>query len=262
MLLKYKLLIAFFISLTLTAWSQVPGYMGKRLAIGYSNNFFLAGVGPTASSYDVGLNSTHSFNLEYTIKNRTNLCGSFQIFKTGLAMNRTFYGNNYNPSFGTYDSHYYTYAPNPAIPMELKSKCVAVGLKFFQRGYLAPVGKYRKFELVIMFSNLSYGDDSFIYVDGGSLAYASLGTGEYAFKEFALMYTLGRQRILFNRVVLDYGMQFGFMPAVLPSVLLSDGNSVYYNSISFETALRQDVNFRLFRHQLCNFHLGLSFLAI
>jgi hypothetical protein len=256
------LIIALF---SLTMFSQVPGFMGRRLTLGYSNNFFLAGVGPTASSYDVGINTTHSFNAEYTIKNRTNLCASFQMFKTGVITNRTFYEDVYSSSSGSYNYMSYRYNPSPDLPMVLNAKCVALGFKFFSSGALAPVGKYKKLELVIMFCNLSYDRDGFTDNDATGSSYNSLGTGNYSFKSFALTYTIGRQRIIGSRIVLDYGMQFGFLPNVVPAYILSDGESVNisaYNGPALERAFRQDSNIRLFRYELFNFHIGIGLLAL
>ena len=63
--------------------AQPPGYMGKRFTVGYSASFFPSLLGPQANGYNAGMNLTHSFDLDYTIRNRTNLCFSYQLLRTG-----------------------------------------------------------------------------------------------------------------------------------------------------------------------------------
>jgi hypothetical protein len=263
---RKTILLGFVLLTASVLTAQVPGYMGKRLTLGYSNNFFAAIIGPPAQSYDMGINTTHSFNIEFTIKPRTNFCLSYQMFNTGVTTNHTFvnstqdqYGNVYNV-----ESHF---DPVPNKPMELHSNNVCIGFKFFNAGSLAPVGKYRKLELVLMFTELSYPPNSFFtynynYGFGGNdgVSRSSLGTGNYNFKSFALTYSLGRQRVLFNRLVLDYGLQFGFVPAGVFATLNSEGD--FSDASTPENVFRQETNKRLFRHQLFNFHIGLGFLAI
>lgn len=249
------------------AFSQVAGYMGKRLTLGYSNNFFISGIGPSAGSYDVGLNTTHSFNLEYTIKNRTNLCLSYQMFNTGVTTNHTFVESSAD-LYGNTSTTEYTYDPDPNVPMDLHSKNICVGFKFFVSGAQAPVGKYKKLELVVMLCDLTYADKSFTGLDynsgyGGysNAVKKSLGTGSYSYKSFALTYTVGKQRVLFNCLVLDYGVQFGFVPAGAFATLNSESD--YSNSaLTVSDVFRQEMNKRLLRYQLFNFHLGLGFLAL
>lgn len=258
--MKHRITIAA-IFLTQLMYAQVPGYMGKRFSLGYSNNFFIAGLGPTATQY-TGINTVHSFNAEYSIKNRTNFCLSFQVSKTGMAMDREFYqymsGSNYSVS--------YYYKPSPDVPMLLQTKSLGIGFKFFAQGTLAPLGKYRKLELLLMFTHLTYPDNSFSVsqYDGYTTqtGRTSLGSGDYNFKTFAINYTIGRQRVLLNCLVLDYGVQFGLMPAGLYAY--TDGDEVFSetsSSKSYEEIFKQEKNKRLFRAQMFNFHIGLGFLA-
>ncbi|MCW3072403.1 MAG: hypothetical protein JWO44_2293 [Bacteroidetes bacterium] len=257
------ILLLFSVLFAGSASSQVAGYMGKRLMIGYANNFFPAITGPTASSYDIGVNTTHCFNLEYTAWKKTNLCLSYQVFKTGLNMNYVFteYGDN---NGSTYTASY-RYLPKPDVPMNISAKNIGIGLKFFSSGCLAPVGRYKKFELLLLFSNLSYADNSFQYsrdygysVDQPKMA--SVGTGAYSYKTFALNFSMGRQRVLFDRLVLDYGMQVGFLPAGFFGTLNSELE--FSSANSAEIVFRQETNQRLFRYQLFNLHIGLGFLAL
>ncbi|MCX6297054.1 MAG: hypothetical protein NTX97_13535 [Bacteroidetes bacterium] len=258
----------FLFFITVYSNAQIAGYMGKRFSIGYSNYFMVSAIGPTANaispSGNRGVNTTHCLNLEYTIKNRTNFCLSLQNSNTGvdpgdLGVQKI---NSFDNSYAYYD---YRYAPKPYKPMNVNSYNVGLGFKFFQSGSLAPIGKYKKLELLLMFNHFTYQNTAFTYYDFNSSTNASgvIGTGDYHFKTFALTYTIGRSRVLFDRIVIDYGFRFGFVPAGVWAVLTADGATLIEtpNSTVTEQRFKYDVNTRLFKYQLVNFHIGLSFLA-
>ena len=253
--MRYKLLLpALLFSFIITA--QTPGYMGKHCTLGYSLNIFPSAVGASKKSTDPGLNTTHCFNFEYVIKNRTIFCMSVQTLKTGMA-----YDGEINTSSGSYE-----YAPKPYIPMQLHSTNVVFGFKFFKKGTFAPVGKYRKLELSLLFSRLTYGNRSFKFYDyyASSSDYVKIGTGDYRYNTFSINYTIGRQRVFFDRLVLDYGIQFSAFPGIVVGAVLGDVldfNSSAYETTNLSDRFKNQSNVRLLTHQLVNFHLGLGFLA-
>ena len=207
--------------LSFHAVAQVPGYMGRRLTLGYSLNCFPSLLGP-ATYGSSGLNATHGFNLEYIAGKKTNVCASFQLLKTGV-----------------YETGGYALENGEAeVLLQLPSKNITAGLKFFSKSaQFSPIGKYNKFELMVMFSDLAYK-----------------GKTLYSYKDFALLFTMGRQRVVFNRLVLDGGLQFGFLPAGYLGGLFNSVEPGY----EYHYAVRE----RLFRHQLFNLHLGVSFLTL
>lgn len=266
--MKFRYLILFLFTAMITK-AQVSGYMGKRFSIGYSNYFFIAGIGPTANasapSGEVGINTTHCVNLEYTTRSRTNFCLSLQKLTTGMTP-RVITKETYDGVSG-YNTVTYEYEPKPYTSMQISSFNVGLGFKFFQSGTLAPIGKYKKLELLILLNHLEYKKNGFTYYDYNSpygLKSAAIGTGDYQFNTFAISYTLGRSRVFLNRVVLDYGIRFGVVPAGLWAVLNEDGDffsESSYNTFIAEQHFKYDTNTRLFRYQMVNFHLGLSFLT-
>lgn len=266
--MRVKFLIVF-LFIGLISEAQVAGYLGKRFSVGYSNYFMLAGIGPTANSTSAigepGLNTTHCVNFEYTIKNRTNFCVSIQKSNTGMDPGGIYvqeYDGYNNPSYNL------TYAEKPYKPMQISSFNIGFGFKFFQSGTLAPIGKYKKLELLMLFNNLVYKKNGFLYYDSYSnqYAYKSIGSGDYNFNTIAISYTMGRSRVVFDRLVLDYGLRLGFVPAGVLAVVNADGDfftetsSNSYNTFN-ERDFRNHTNIRLFRYQIVNLHLGLSFLA-
>ena len=260
MKIKGSVLLIF---IALSATAQVPGYMGKRFSIGYSNYFMLSGIGPTANassaSGNIGVNTTHCFNIEYTIKRRTNFCLSLQSSNTGMDPG-TINVQSFDPITSNNNNYTYTYSEHPYKPMQLHSINVGLGFKFFQTGTLAPIGKYKKLELLLMFNHLTYRSSAFTSFDSGVATNTIVGTGDYQFTTFAITYTIGRSRVLFDRIVLDYGIRFGVVPAEAISFVNSEGD-FSSGSLDTETGFKYDVNTRLFRSQIFNFHIGLGFLA-
>ena len=249
---------SFFILISVFMNAQTPGYMGKHCMIGYTNNFSPALLMANAKSVDPpGINSSHCFNLDYVIKNRTSFCVSYQFMKTGM---------NFDNNIDIEDaatSYNLSYEPKSKLPMQLKSNNITLGFKFFKRGNFAPVGKYKKLDLMLMFSTVSYEQNAFTYHDYNSSTQVrrNYGKGEYNFSTFAIAYTLGRQRVFFNCLVLDYGVQFAATPAGLLGSVLGDNSYYVENGSELEAAIKHQKNVRLVGHQLVNIHLGLGFLA-
>lgn len=237
--------------------------MGKRFSISYANNFFPSIIGATPSG-SFGLNYTHCLNLDYVIRKRTVLCVSAQHFNTGMYFNRTIYSNTFD-GFGYQQEVQYDYDPVVRYqPMQVSVNTVGLGFKFFSNGTLAPVGKYKKLELLVMRGNVFYGQKAFTFYNDvtSEVERASIGKGEYTYNSFALAYTIGAQRILANCIVLDYGIQFAVTPNVIAGALADDGNYVYAtNESEIRNAFKYDYNNRLFRHQAINLHIGIGFLA-
>lgn len=272
--MKCKFLL-FFLAFGLLSSAQVPGYMGKRFSIGYSNYFLPTGFGPGANADSpevlstAGLNTTHCLNLEYIIKSSTNFCVSLQTAKTGMNPGEiAVYA--YDPY--TNNSQYYSfkYDEKPYKPMQIRAVNLGLGFKFFQSGSLSPIGKYKKVELLFMFNHLTYKKNSFTYYDSyystyGAYRTATVGTGDYQFNTFAIAYTIGRSRVLFDKLVFDCGVRFGVTPAGIWGYVNQNGDFLNSSSSSYVLAIEKDfryhTNMRMFRYQLFNFHIGLGFLA-
>lgn len=266
--MRNKLILLFFVS-SLSSLGQIPGYMGKRFSIGYSNYFFLSALSPTANSSssgaELGINTTNCINLEYTIRNRTNFCLSFQNSKTGIDP-----GDMYVESYNGYNYNSYTatYSVKPYKPMQITSYNIALGFKFFNSGSLAPIGKYKKLEILMLLNHLEYNRNGFLlnnYTSSGASTYGILGTGDYNFNTVSVAYTLGRSRVFFDRLVLDGGIRFGFVPAGVFAVMYESdeyaASSLYSTTAGTRRGFRNETYTRLFAFQAINFHVGLSFLA-
>lgn len=255
-----KLLTAALVSISCLAAAQVPGYLGKRFSIGYSVNLWPSYLHPGANSEDdgeLGLNVMHSANIEYTIKNRTNFCASLQYLHTGLDHSYTLNGYTSSSSYYGPEQETFNYKPKSKLPIQQYTTGASIGFKFFKRGFFAPVGKYTKVDLTVFFNTMSYEKDAFYY-DTYKTA-TPIGTGNSKSTSFSLGYSIGRQRVIANRLVLDFGMRFAIVPAAVLSVLADNFNES--GNTQPDDELKHYANQRLFGEQLVNFHIGLSFLA-
>ena len=252
--MKNKIIILLLL-VSSTAFSQVPGYMGKHFVIGYDNYFLPAIWGPGKneanpnSIFSPGFNSTHCVNIDITVKNRLNICFSAQHLNTGIAYKKDKYAY---PNSSTFTGDF-------ATPAQLSSNNLGFGIKVFRRGSIAPVGKYKKIELLLFFEKVKYQNTKFSTYDYsyGNETAVTLGPGEYNYKNFALAVTFGKQQIFYDKIVLDYGIRIAYTPAfnIITVVSASD------NANTAEVSFKQDARFRLFRQQLFNFHIGIGFLA-
>lgn len=248
--------------------AQVSGYMGKRFSVGYSNYFSPAFVGRTANSTEMslGVNTVHCVNLEYSIKRRTNFCIGIQFWKTGIIRENGYdYSYEYNDPYGgiTSESGTAYYLPDTRAPMQLRTVNISMGFKFFRHGYIAPVGRYTKLEGILFMDNVSYDPLAFYRTSSGfpkDRFSRFIGTGYYSYKTFAVALTLGRQRVLFNRIIIDSGIRFGVSPNFVFNYIVNDVFGDTYRK-SMEDQIKLNTNTRIFTGQLVNLHLGIGFLA-
>lgn len=250
-----KKIVVFLLLISATTFSQVPGYLGKRFVVGYENYFFPAFYGPGKNyanpgpSFSPGFNSTHCLNIDYAVKQRMNVCFSLQHLRTGIAYKRD----------GVQAYYPADYTGNYSTPIQLSSNNIGIGIKLFRRGSIAPVGKYQKFELLLFFENVKYDNTQFsmenqIYPYGNIPT--TYGSGKYNYRNFALTYSLGRQHIYFDKLVVDFGIRAAITPVVIPT-----GMFTVDNVRGPEDRFKVDSRFRIFRQQLFNFHIGIGFLA-
>lgn len=263
-----KLLFILLIQSTLVN-AQVAGYMGKRLSLGYSNYFSPSLLGRSANStedFTPGINSTHCVNLEYTLKKKTNFCIGVQFSKMGVikqSYNYTYtYVDPWNGSSYLMGGTAY-YMPSNRLPMQLKTTNISFGFKFFRSGYIAPLGKYNKLEFVVFMNNVTYDRSAFYTSNSRTPEHkitTSMGNGNYDFNSFAVALTFGKQRILFDRIIVDTGIRFALSPNAVVNYMVNDFFGEEYNQ-TIEDQIKTNTNTRIFTSQVFNFHIGLGFLA-
>lgn len=268
--MKKSNLIVVFIFLFANTFAQVSGYLGKRAVVSYSNYFMFGfrGPGPNYGSakdeFSPTLNNTHCLNFEYAQKQRVNICASFQYLRTGIAYDRGqeigIFASDYvdpycYPGRTRYKGDYFT-------PAKLTSLNFGLAYKLFNRGYIAPLGTYQKVEFLLLFETVTFDNKNFYVESPVNWNYddvlVNVGPEKYNYRNVVLSYSIGRSRIFYNRIVLDYGVRCGIAPSGIIPFVFSD----YADTKStMERHFRTEANRRIFRQQLFNFHLGIGFLA-
>jgi hypothetical protein len=230
----------------------------ETFLFGLSNYFFPIFRGPgflystNDKWFSPGLNLVHCFTTDIKLQERVVFCSSLQLMFSGIAYKKTDlveYGNGRSydyPNSARYNG-------NMSNPMKFVTFNISAGAKVFQKNSKWPEGRYSKLEFVLFLEEVKYKSTKFVNYAEQPVA---VGSGDYFYKNFAIAYTLGKQEVLFKKFILDYGIRVGFTPMVIPNY--------FYNSLlvsNMEMRLRVDSNYRLFREQLLNVHLGLSFLS-
>ena len=83
-----------------------------------------------------------------------------------------------------------------------------------------------------------------------------MGKGEYNYKNFALVYSFGRQLVLKDKIFLDYGLRVAYTPLfnIFSAIQMNDPGTI-------EEHFKNETRSRIFREQLFNLHFGIGFLA-
>lgn len=233
--MNYRIFTVILFVLFQHSWAQAPGYMGKRMMLGYGFHFSPAffgangqnqtiiGNGGSAETGTLAFNSLHEGYLEYATGYRFSTGLSFKYYKT--VYDNAAYINRYNdPSFS-------------ATSNQPKSYYDITGLSFcwygklYGKRYVAPWGRYIIFGPILNIRKAKY-DPAVMYVDGYSysnyineqVTYANFGAKEQSYYGFNILFGWGRNRMIGSRVTIDYGVNmhvFSVFSAVF-DVLSSD----------------------------------------
>jgi hypothetical protein len=265
-------IICFIFSISI--YAQIPGYLGKRFVPSISADLWPSLIGPTNSS-DQGLNFTPALNIDYVTGKHTLFSMSYQRVSTGLNLLKSdevlsYYYSTSNQSYYYYLQYKSGYSKNSALknkPIQLTSNNFSIGFKLFYGGTFAPVGKYIKPEVSLLFENVIYdrfafrpnnpNPDTTIYLDFSKMP---IGRGEYQFTSFVISITAGRQRILFDKIMVDYGVRIGMAPlAILSKFSFKDDENQSIGKM--EEHIKKDSDDRMLRFQLISLHLGIGLVS-
>jgi hypothetical protein len=212
--------MSLFFSINLIA--QTPGYMGKRLVIGYGFHFSPAFIGSNGKGQSIigrgnsesgvaAFNSLHQFFLEFAISKRVMVGASVSIYKTTYDNNKTLDVSAYQKNKdGSYSA--LAYFGSPTGLYNIKGQNYALYAKLFRKSHLAPCGKYIMLGINIRRYTSSYDPNIMQLeyqknkIDYVYPAYSDFGRREQSFTRFDLLFGFGRTRILFHRVAIDYGI--------------------------------------------------------
>ncbi|MFL5764229.1 MAG: hypothetical protein ACJ77K_09825 [Bacteroidia bacterium] len=222
-----------------------PGYMGKRLVVTHSTHFFPAFGEPGLFRKKGILNVAHTAGVEFALQQHTMVSLAVQYVYTGVNYKSTeYYYNNLIPR------------DDPSVgPARESVLQYSFGLKKFRKNAPGPFGFYMKWEVLYRKYRVTYDPDAFVKEDdsGYGINYlpADGGVGSISFSGAGFAYSAGFQRILWDKLVVDYGLRFQI------------GGPLRSNTTknNVEKYMMSNAESRYFEHQLLNFKLGIGFLA-
>ena len=195
--------------------AQNPGYMGMKFSAGYNFHFYFGGLEKSARPYDVlyhsfepnfFLNKVNEFHADYVLAKNYSIGVSVDIFKTGqYYYEDEYYQNDFTNEFKSYKTDNY---------LNISGSSVNISNKFFfyKNGTgLAPNGNYAQLNIGRVSAK------SVARVKGESQdqngRHTISQTVTHA-KTSSLIISggLGNQSILFDRLILDIGLELAFLP--------------------------------------------------
>jgi hypothetical protein len=205
-----------------TAVAQ-PGYQGKKLTV-QANLLILPALTNASYHREPGLatfNTSGEASLDYVLSKRNSLGLSFRRART---------------------SSLNDYGKDGVSPNKVFSNSMGLQYRVFKRksGNIAPAGKYFQWGAGLLLNQVR---------QPGPAAQTT------AFKMYALRVGGGRNRILFDRLILYHGWELSH---VLPA---GGGEGVLGATHYYKDDAQTTAQYRLWRHSLLNFKVGLGFLA-
>ncbi len=181
--------------------SQVPGYMGKKVVVGYGFYFNPAFSNFVLEYADSPINTLHEFFIEGATGKKFMLGFSAKLYKytyNNIELVDTYGYANYAQQIDPHPQGYYV----------IKGRNYSLYGKFFKSQYLAPWGKY--FNLGISFNRYEteYNPgvmrvqvrDSY-----GTRYITNFGPQIQSYSYADISFGNGHSRIFGNRIVFDYG---------------------------------------------------------
>ncbi len=250
--------LLFFFSVQVNA--QVPGYMGKKLSVGYDFHFYLGGVSNKPRKYDSQffskqadffLNKFHEIHFDYVLTKSYSLGLSYQFFKTGQ---RYFEGSSNNYFTDNYEATNYLNITGYTIQVSNK-------FFFFNGGTgLAPIGNYGQLSIGFITAQTrakikgEYFDNSETvqfskYVTFHNMTIPIISGG------------FGNQSIILERIILDLGLDFSFVPSSLEGLIFNNNYYDNYTTKLPELKLAEnEIQLRLQTFYLSSVKVGIGIL--
>ena len=235
-----------FMLISTTCFGQAPGYMGKKLLITGEISFLNALFNPN-HNMNHGLNK-FSFNfrsttdLDYVVARNATIGATFDVFYTGM---------EYDWNADAFDELLVPAIDDRFDHGRIFGYGYGLNYKIFRnpsKGGIAPVGSYAKFDVMLLDVRIKPFDKT------NDMAHS------YSHRFFtpAISITLGRQRILWDFLVLRSGIQVGFVPMGISPYLQSLDKGIERGTQ--EQDLRAHAEARLMTYYLLNVNFGVGFL--
>lgn len=236
--------------------AQGPGYLNKKMLIGYglntspalwgsdARNNTISGTEGNAKNGKMAFNIIHEGFLEYATSAKWIVGFCTRYYKT------TF--DNATMMVDGYGGVEY---PNRTTPMgyySINGLSYCLYFKLYDRRYVAPWGKYIMFGPVLNTAKASY-DPEIMHVtaqtgtNNNYLGYynkhdtliTDFGPREQSYKGYNIMFGFGKSRIIANRLVFDYGCNM-YLLSFFPNIALT-----YKEGITASNYISKTINRRV-----------------
>ena len=166
--------------------AQVPGYRGHKIHFNVGVN-----LNPLINSFGIGKDDTFDFNPQikfepnFCLSKSTALLFSYEWQKDKIKLDKDYYGID-------------------AENTRLKNQAVYIGLKLFDfagKGAIAPVGNY----FLLKFGFRWYDVENPSIEDGNTNLPVN-----FSRKQITTGFGFGKQSVLFEKLIIDRGIYFGF----------------------------------------------------
>lgn len=235
----FSLALAFFLLASISTFAQkAPGYMGKRWSVGGSIQFMSAFRGPNKNGKSgfFSLNDQYSIDIEYATQRKAAWKFSYGFYKTLKDYKKV----------EEYDLNDDYYIPS-AITSELDVKSFSLEYRMYHSS-IAPYGKY--LGVFANYKSIQLNQNEYLktFEKSKQLKYDDPIT------LVSIGVSFGKQRIFFDRIVLDYGihailpLSFGKLPLLLIDHSVTEDHE---NNYSAQRAIF---------HDYFNFKFGLRYL--
>jgi len=265
--IKYILFLVIGLLLNTITNAQISGYCGKKYIIRYDN--FSHPVITEGFDEDPGngvfLRARHALSFEATTS-RKNIVGlTLQMY--------SFYAGTYNWTSDFSDEFLDLSASSSSYDKKtLHGYIPIVGVnagiykKYFLNDWIAPLGGYFKFGVLFNYfyvpdtKNVSYSTsetnsfsnnfNQYLSKNNLEVSTVSLSKKESQFYRGTILFGVGSQRVYWNNIIVDIGMEFG----------LGAKAQLTFLNLNKNSEIRQRVEERVFRYHLINFNLGIGYL--
>jgi hypothetical protein len=254
--MRLLLIYGFVLLSTQSAWAQ-PGYLGKKILLGYSVEGFSALDNYNANN-EFGLtrlNIIHSPRFEMAISRRSSIGATVQFGKTGFNGNRSI--EDVSISELVHGILFPTsYSDKYKDELKVNHQAVRVHYRRYKlnKGAIAPVGSYVEYGAGYQQYEVVDRQDGYTYFEGG-MGLLCLG--------------FGKSRVILDKVVLDLGV---VVTASIPAGSskgsankahqeLHDRYSEKYNDNIYDSSwddMTIDARLRMVQLNGLNFRLGIS----
>jgi hypothetical protein len=231
-------------------YAQNPGYQGKRFSLNYNFYTFNALENPNENGESglLSFNTTHYANLDMAVFRKMTVGASFEYINTGFK-----FKENYNipipDPYDPYNSSYYDEVHSESVG-KMEAYEVGLYLRKFFGGNIAPLGSYFKPEISLIFYKVYPGNPIPTYKPPG---YGDpVFNNQSPYKTVAISLELGQNRVLFNRLFIDYGLRLKLIPAALKQAESGHNSNTTYLQII--------PRYRLAMLELFNIKLGIGVL--